>query len=73
MLIKQNKNIKGVKINNKEFLISHNINSRWFRKIIKYFYRGFKIYAKISGWHVNIEKTNAVGIGSMKDNNRVQN
>jgi hypothetical protein len=28
-----------------------------------------KFYAKISGLHVNIEKTNAVWIGSRKNNN----
>ena len=74
MLIRQNENIKGVKIGNKEHLISQyaddtSLTLNASEHSLKHTLLVLKFYAKASGLHVNIEKTKVVWFGSMKGSN----
>lgn len=72
MLIKQNKDIRGIMVNDKEFIISQYADDTTLlldgsEKSLVESINILKFYAKASGLHVNIDKTNAVWIGSMKN------
>jgi hypothetical protein len=71
LLIKQNKDISGIKINNIEFLISQYADDTTLildgtEKSLYNSLKVLKFYAEISGLHVNVDKTKAIWIGSMK-------
>ena len=73
-LIRQNENIKGIKVGDKEHLISQYADDTSLtldasESSLKHALLVLKFYANASGLHVNIEKTKVVWFGSMKGNN----
>jgi Reverse transcriptase (RNA-dependent DNA polymerase) len=76
LLIKKNENITGVKVNGQEYLISQYADDTTLlldgsEKSLKHSMNELKFYANISGLHVNVDKTKAVWIGSMKNSTRI--
>ena len=76
ILIKKNENIKGIKVGNKEFVISQYADDTSLildgtEISLKYALLTLKFYAKISGLGVNMDKTSVIWIGSMRHSNRI--
>lgn len=74
VLIKQNKNINGIKVNTVEFLVSQYADDTSLlldgtEQSLRNTMKVLKFYANISGLYINVEKTKAVWIGSMKHSN----
>ena len=74
ILIKNNKNIKGIKVGNKEFVISQYADDTSLildgsETSLKFSFLTLKFYAKISGLGVNVDKTSVIWIGSMRNSN----
>ena len=71
LLLKQNKNIKGIQIDGVEFLIGQyaddtSITLDGTEKSLKHTMLVLKFYAKVSGLGCNIEKTRVIWFGSKK-------
>ena len=76
ILIKNNENIKGIRVGDKEFVISQYADDTSLildgsEVSLKYALLTLKFYAKISGLGVNIDKTSVIWIGSMRNSNRI--
>ena len=76
ILIKNNENIKGIRVGDKEFVISHYADDTSLildgsEVSLKYALLTLKFYAKISGLGVNIDQTSVIWIGSMRNSNRI--
>ena len=76
ILIKNNKNIKGIKVGNKEFVISQYADDTSLildgsKTSLKFSLLTLKFYAKISGLGVNVDKTSVIWIGSMRNSNTI--
>ena len=74
ILIRQNANIKGIKVGDREHLISQYADDTSLtldasENSLKHALIVLKFYANASGLHINIEKTKVVWFGSMKGNN----
>lgn len=72
MLLKQNNDINGINIDNIEFLVSQYADDTSLlldgsERSLRNTMLVLKFYAKISGLHINIDKTKAVWIGACKD------
>ena len=70
-LIRKNKNIKGIALRDKEYLISQyaddtSLTLDGTEKSLKTSLRVLKFYAEASGLHVNMEKTKVIWFGSNK-------
>ena len=75
ILIKNNENIKGIRVGDKEFVISQYADDTSLildgsEVSLKYALLTLKFYAKVSGLGVNIDKTSVIWIGSMRNSNR---
>ena len=73
ILIKNNENIKGIRVGDKEFVISQYADDTSLildgsEVSLKYALLTLKFYAKIG---VNIDKTSVIWIGSMRSSNRI--
>ena len=73
-MIKENKNIKGTTIGNREHLVSQyaddtSITLNGAEQSLKETLLVLKFYARASGLHISIEKTKVVWFGSMKGSN----
>ena len=74
ILIKSNNNVKGIKVGNKEFVISQYADDTSLildgsETSLKNALLVLKFYAKISGLDVNVDKTSVIWIGSMRNSN----
>ena len=74
ILIKNNKNIKGIKVGNKEYVISQYADDTSLildgsETSLKFSLLTLKFHAKISGLGVNVDKTSVIWIGSMRNSN----
>lgn len=76
ILIKNNKNIKGIKVGDKEFVMSQYADDTSLildgsENSLKHSLLTLKFYAKLSGLGVNVDKTSVIWIGSMRNSNRI--
>ena len=74
ILVRNDKNINGIKMNNTMFVISQYADDTSFlldgtERSLKHCMRILKLYASASGLYINIEKTKVVWIGSEKNSN----